>query len=279
MHLLATRFGHVTPSSPRCWSQQSRISAPNSSCGHTSTARHESCCRNGQPRRGSAPASEELAKGSFPTAFDHMLLPTSRIMRAAREKITQTSKRLPCPSSQSTVPMFALAASLSPQVPRAGAKPRLLWPPSSMPQSCRLNGNRTQHLHRLQVASIASGLSQSVPLVSSMPMSVDPIVSSTMFGLLCKHISLSMLCVAKQSIFLICPLLSMALVSLTPNRVSISALQSHLPPLRASSCCCSSAPTNPTRFLSVEKSSPGTASRSLVGHPVRPQVVPLHPTC
>ena len=59
-----------------------------------------------------------------------------------------------------------------------------------MPQSCRLNGNRTQHLHRLQVASIASGLSQSVPLVSSMPMSVDPIVSSTMFGLLYKHIFL-----------------------------------------------------------------------------------------
>ena len=33
--------------------------------GHTSTARHESYCRNGQPRRWSAPASEELAKGSF----------------------------------------------------------------------------------------------------------------------------------------------------------------------------------------------------------------------
>ena len=65
VHLLATVFGQVTPSSPRCWSQQSRISAPNSSCGQTSTARHESCCRNGQPRRWSAPASEELAIGSF----------------------------------------------------------------------------------------------------------------------------------------------------------------------------------------------------------------------
>ena len=63
--LLATGFGQVTPSSHRCWSQQSRISAPDSSCGQTSTARHESCCRNGQPRRWSAPASEELAKGSF----------------------------------------------------------------------------------------------------------------------------------------------------------------------------------------------------------------------
>ena len=190
-------------------------------------------------------------------SIDNMLLPTSRIMRAAREKTAQTSQRLPCASSQATAPMFALAsearwASLSPQVPHAGSKPSLLWPPRSVPQSCRLKSNRTQHLHRLQVVSVASGRSQSVPLASSMPMSVDPIVSSTMFGLLYKHISFSMLCLAKQSIFFICPLLSMALVSLTPNRVSISALQSHLPPLRASSCCCSSAPTKPTQFLSVE---------------------------
>ena len=112
-------------------------------------------------------------------SFDNMLLPTSRIMRAAREKTTQTSQRPPCASSQSTVPMFALAyearwASLSPQVPHAGSKPSLLWPPRSVPQSCRLKSNRTQHLHRLQVASVASGWSQSVPLASSMPMSVDP---------------------------------------------------------------------------------------------------------
>ena len=89
-------------------------------------------------------------------------------------------------------------------------------------------GSRTQHLHRLQVASVASGLSQSVPLVSFMPMSVDPSVSSTIFGLLCKRISLSMLCVAKQSMFFMLPLSSMALVSPTPKRVSVSALQSHL---------------------------------------------------
>ena len=118
---------------------------------------------------------------------------------ALPEKKSANVATTPCPSSQSTVPIFALAsearwASLSPQVPRAGAMPRLLWPPSSVPQSCRLNGNRTQHLHRLQVASIASGLLQSVPLLSSMPISVDPIVSSTMFGLLYKHISFSMLC-------------------------------------------------------------------------------------
>ena len=36
-------------------------------------------------------------------------------------------------------------------------------------ESCRLKGSRTQHLHRLQVASVACGLSQSVPLVSFMP--------------------------------------------------------------------------------------------------------------
>ena len=185
---------------------------------------------DGQPQR---PKSLQREASD---SFDNMFSPTSRIMRAAMEKNSANVATTPCPSSQSTVPMFALAsearwASLSPQVPHAGSKPSLLWPPRSVPQSCRLNGNRTQHLHRLQVASVASGLSQSVPLVSFMPMSVDPIVSSTMFGLLYKHISFSMLCVAKQSIFFICPLLSMALVSLTPNRVSISALQSHLPPL------------------------------------------------
>ena len=54
---------------PVAGAKQSRISAPNSSCGHTSTARHESCCRNGQPRRWSAPASEELAKRSFRQAL------------------------------------------------------------------------------------------------------------------------------------------------------------------------------------------------------------------
>ena len=129
-----------------------------------------------------------------------------------------------------------------------------LWPPRSVPQSCRLRGSRTQHLHRLQVASVASGLSQSVPLVSFMPVSVDPGVSSTMFGLLYKHISLSMVCVTKQSRFCICPLLSMALVSLTPNRVSISALQSHLLPLRASSCGCSSS-RNPRLVLHQDLSS------------------------
>ena len=112
-------------------------------------------------------------------SFDNMFSPTSRIMRAAKEKTAQTSQRLPCASSQSTVPMFALAsearwASLSPQVPHASSKSSLLWPPSSVPQSCPLNGNRTQHLHRLQVASIASGLSQSVPLASSMPIICGP---------------------------------------------------------------------------------------------------------
>ena len=92
VHLLATRFRQVTPSSPRCWSQQSRISAPDSSCGHTSTPRHESCCRNGQPRRWSTQRPKSLQKEPS-DSFDDMLLPTSRIMRATREKILQTSQR------------------------------------------------------------------------------------------------------------------------------------------------------------------------------------------
>ena len=49
----------------------------------------------------------------------------------------------PCPSSQSTVPTFALAsearwASLSSQVPDASLMSSLLWHPRSVPQSCRL---------------------------------------------------------------------------------------------------------------------------------------------
>ena len=168
VHLLATRFRQVTPSSPRCWSQQSRISAPNSSCGQTSTARHESCCRNGQPRRWSAPASEELAKEGAFDSFDNMLLPTSRIMRAAREKIMQTSQRprvlhhsqlCRCLRRQKHVGLLCHRKCLM----RARSRV-LLWPPRSVPQSCRLIGSRTQHLHRLQVAS--SGLSQTVPRVS-----------------------------------------------------------------------------------------------------------------
>ena len=162
---------------------------------------------------------KSLQKEAF-DSFDNMLLPTSRIMRAAREKNTQTSQRPPCPSSRSTVPTFASSesrwASLSPQVPHASSKPSILWPPRSVPQSYRLKCSRTDHLHRLQVASVASGLSQSVPLVSFMPVSVDPSLSSTIFGLLYKHISLSMLCAAKQSMFFMLPLSSMALVSLTP---------------------------------------------------------------
>ena len=48
-------------------------------------------------------------------------------------------------------------------------------------------------------------------------MPVDPIVSSTIFGLLYKHISLSMLCVTKQSMFFMLPLSSMALVDTEPR--------------------------------------------------------------
>ena len=76
-------------------------------------------------------------------------------------------------------------------MPHASLKSSLLWPPRSMPQSYRLIGSRTQHLHRLQLASVVSGLSQSVPLESFMTVSVDPNLSSTIFGLLYKHISLS----------------------------------------------------------------------------------------
>ena len=197
---------------------------------------------DGQPQR-----PKSLQKEASDN-FDNMLLPTSRIMRAAREKIMRKRRNDPvsvitvncthvCAGVRSTLG-FSVTASASCE----GSKPSLVWPPRSVPQSCRLRGNRTQHLHRLQVASVASGLSQSVPLVSSMPISVDPSVSSTVFGLLYKQTYFSPCCAwQKQSIFFTCPLLSsMAPMSLTPNRVSISALQSHVPPLRASSSGCSS---------------------------------------
>ena len=54
--------------------------------------------------------------------------------------------------------------------------------------------------------------------------------------------------------FIMLPLSSRAIVSLTPNRVSISALQSHLLPLRASSYGCSSS-RNPGLVLHQDISS------------------------
>ena len=68
-----------------------------------STARHESCCRNGQPRRWSAPASEELAKRNLPTTLTKCVCPHLESCCAARQKNAQTSQRTPCPSSQPTV--------------------------------------------------------------------------------------------------------------------------------------------------------------------------------
>ena len=239
--------------------------------GHTSTARHESCCRNGQPRRWSAPASEELAKGSkLPTALITCFSHISNHARCQRKNHANVATT-PCPSSQSTVPMFASSearwASLSPQVPRAGSKPSLLWPPRSVPQSCRLKGSRTQHLHRLQVASVASGLSQTVPRVSFMPVSVDPSVSSTIFGLLYKHMSLSHARGKTKHVLHVAVVKHGACESDTEPHLHLR-LAEPLVTAIASYCGCSSVPTNPTRFPSVEKSSPGIASRSLiVGRP------------
>ena len=112
MHLLATRFGHVTPSSPRCWSQQSRISAPNSSCVITlrphvmNLVVETDSLVDGQRQR-----PKSLQKEAF-DSFDNKLLPTSQIMRAAREKIMQTSQRpRVLHHGQLTVPMFALASA------------------------------------------------------------------------------------------------------------------------------------------------------------------------
>ena len=125
-----------------------------------------------------------------------------------------------------------------------------------MPQSCRLKGNRTRHLHRLQVASVASGLSQSVPLVSFMPVSVDPSVSSTIFGLLYKHI------------FPCCPWQNKACSSVAV--VKHGACESDTEPrlhLRLAESLVT-AMSIILWLLFVEESWPGGAPRSLiVGHP------------
>ena len=202
---------------------------------------------------------KSLQKEAF-DSFDDMLLPTSRIMRAAREKIMQTSQRprvlhhnqlCRCLRRQKHVGL------LSPQVPRAGAKPRLLWPLSSVPQSCRLKGNRTQHLHRLQVASVASGLSQSVPLVSFMPVSVDSSVSSTIFGLFHMHISLSHARGKTKHVLHVAAVKHGACESDTEPRLHLRLAE---PVATATSII--------LWLLFVEKSSPGIASRYLiVGHP------------
>ena len=148
-------------------------------------------------------------------------------------------------------------ASLSPQVPHASLKSSLLWPPRSVPQSCRLKGNRTQHLHRLQVASVASGLSQSVPLVSFMLVSVDPSFSSTIFGLLYKHISLSHARGKTKHVLHVAVVKHGACESDTKPRLHLRLAE---PLVTAMSII--------LWLLFVEKSSPGIASRYLiVGHP------------
>ena len=136
-------------------------------------------------------------------------------------------------------------------------KSSLLWPPRSVPQSCRLIGSRTQHLHRLQVASVASGLSQSVPLVSFMPVSVDPSVSSTIFGLLYKHISLSHARGKTKHVLHVAVVQHGACESDTKPRLHLRLAE---PLVTATSII--------LWLLFVEKSLPGITSRYLiVGHP------------
>ena len=79
-------------------------------------------------------------------------------------------------------------------------------------------------------------------------------VSRQQYLVSCTNTYLCPTLVEKQSMFFMSLLSSMALVSLTPNRVSISALQSQLPPLRASSCGCSSS-RNPRPVLHQDLSS------------------------
>ena len=186
-------------------------------------------------------------------SFDNMLLPTSRIMRAATEKITQTSQR------PRVLHHSQLCRRLRWRQRHVGllchrkclmrARSRVFFWPRSVPQSCRLKGNRTQHL-----ASVASGLSQSVPLVSFMPVSVDPSVSSTIFGLLYKHI---------------CPCCAWHYSSSSVAVVKHGACESDTEPrLHLRLAEPSVTAMSIILWLLFVKSSPGSASRSLiVGHP------------
>ena len=68
---------------------------------------------------------KSLQKEAF-DSIDNMLLPTSRIMRAAREKNHANVATTPCPSSKSTVPMIALASEAR-------------WASLLRPPECRAN--------------------------------------------------------------------------------------------------------------------------------------------
>ena len=91
VHLLATRFGQITPSPPRCWSQQSRISAPNSSCGQTSTARHESCSKQTTSSKVS-PSVRRACKGKLPTASIACFCPHLESCALPEKKTARTSQ-------------------------------------------------------------------------------------------------------------------------------------------------------------------------------------------
>ena len=158
-------------------------------------------------------------------------------------------------------------ASLSPQVPREGSKPSLLWPPRSVPQSCRMRGNRTQHLHRLQVASVASGIVaiRSIGKFHADICGPNCLVNSVWYLVQTNTFLHAVRGKAKH-------LLHVAVVKHGANE-SYTEPRLHLrlaEPLASASSIL-------LWLLFVEKSSPGIASRSLVGHPVKPQVVLLHP--
>ena len=203
---------------------------------------------------------KSLQKEAFDTALFFAFAHISNHARCQRKNHANVATT-PCPSSQSTVPMFASSearwASLSPQEPHASLKSSLVWPPRSVPQSCRLIGSRTQHLHRLQVASVASGWMQSFPLVSFMPVSVDPSFSATIFGLLYKHTSLSHARGKTKHVLHVAVVKHGACESDTEPRLHLRLAE---PRVTAMSIL--------LWLLFVEKSSPSIASRSLIDdHP------------
>ena len=128
-------------------------------------------------------------------------------MRAAREKnhanvATTPVSFITVNCADVCVVRITLGFSVTASASREGSKPSLLWPPCSVPQSCRLRGNRNS-----TPAPTASGLRREwiVAIRSIGKFHADicgpNCLVNNVWSLVQTHIICPTLCVAKQSIF------------------------------------------------------------------------------
>ena len=131
-------------------------------------------------------SARRLCKDEMFDNFDKVLFPTSRIMRGSE---TNRVNAATTPHVLHHNRMFRLLRWRQKHVELLFHRKCLMrartWVRCGLVAQCHKDVVwRVTELHTctMQWASVASGLSQSVPAACSIPMSVDPIMSSTMCG-------------------------------------------------------------------------------------------------